>query len=199
MKPKIKSITKSIHKAHTPKAGKKLLKRITTKKNWDDLVIDETTRQQLINISARIRNNNAEGNKDVKHGHKVLFFGSPGTGKKLAAKLLGKQDNQDVYRIDLSKLVSKYIGETEKNLAKIFDAAEAKDAILFFDEADALFGKRTDVSDAHDKYKAPGISYLLQRLEEYPGLAIFSSKNYNDPDNTFTQDINAVIHFKKPS
>jgi len=204
MKPKINKIAKSDQKSHTSKTSKKLVKKITTTKNWDDLVIDKTTKQQLNNISTWIRNvnipdNNTERNKDVKHDHKVLFFGSRRTGKKLAAKLLGKQGNLDVYRIDLSKLISKYIGETEKNLAKIFDAAETKNWILFFDEADALFGKRTDVSDAHDKYKAAGISCLVQQVEAYPGLVIFSSKKYKDSNNIFTKDLNDVIHFKKLS
>ena len=203
MKPKIKSNATSDREVHVVKAGKKLWKRITTNKNWDDLVIDETARQQLNDISAWIRNvntsdNNIE-NKNLHNSYKVLFFGPGGTGKKLAAKLLGKQDNLDIYRVNLSKVVSKYIGETEKNLAIVFDAAEENHAILFFDEADALFGKRTDVSDSHDRYNAPVVSCLLQRLDKHPGLVIFSSKNNNDSNNTFTKHLNAVIHFIKPS
>ncbi|MEP6926276.1 MAG: ATP-binding protein [Ginsengibacter sp.] len=204
MKPKIKSITKSDRKLHASKADKKLVKRITTSKNWNDLPLGETTRQKLNDISTWIGNansgdTNAETNKDIKNSYKILFSGSRRTGKKLAAKLLGKHYSLDVYRINLSKLVSKYIGETEKNLNSLFDAAEASHAILFFDEADALFGKRTNVSDAHDRYKAPVISGLMQRLEEYPGLVIFSSKKYNVANNVFTQPLNAVINFEKAS
>lgn len=194
MKPKIKS-SSGDSKVHKSKAGKKLLKRITTDKDWDDLLIDETTKQQLNDISSWLRTAGTSGN----NSYKVLFCGSRGTGKKLAAKLLARQENLDIYRVNLSRLVSKYIGETEKNLEIVFDAAEENHDILFFDEADSLFGKRTDVTDAHDKYKTQEVSCLLQHLEKHHGLVIFSSKNANDSDNTFTQHLDAVIHFKKRS
>jgi SpoVK/Ycf46/Vps4 family AAA+-type ATPase len=99
----------------------------------------------------------------AKPGYRVLFHGPPGTGKTLAATILGKNTQRDVFRIDLSMVVSKYIGETEKNLSSLFDRARSKDWILFFDEADALFGKRTNVRDAHDKYANQEVSYLLQK------------------------------------
>ena len=202
MKPKIKSI-KSDHKALASKAGKKFSKRITTDKNWNDLSTDETTRQQLNDINTWIGDVNTEDriagrNTEVNIGYKVLFLGPPGSGKKLAAKLLGKQNNLDVYRVNLSKIVSKYIGETEKNLREVFDTADETHAILVFDESDELFGKRTQVQDAHDKYKTQEISCLLTLVKKYPGLVIFSSKNY-DSGNNFTQHLNAVIHFKKLS
>src|SRR6185436_18277436 len=103
--------------------------------------------------------------KKLKPGYRALFHGPPGTGKTLTATLLGKYTGRPVFRIDLSRVVSKYIGETEKNLASLFDKAEHKDWILFFDEADALFGKRTEIRDAHDKYANQEVSYLLQRIE----------------------------------
>ncbi len=112
--------------------------------------------------------------KRLKPGYKVLFHGPAGTGKTLTASLLGKFTNKPVYRIDLSTVVSKYIGETEKNLSNLFNKAAHKDWILFFDEADAIFGKRTNVRDAHDKYANQEVSYLLQRVELHPVLIILA-------------------------
>src|SRR5204863_2251929 len=124
--------------------------------------------------------------------------GPPGTGKTLTAGLLGKEFNKDVYRVDLSQIVSKYIGETEKNLSKIFDRAEHKDWILFFDEADALFGKRTNVQSSHDKYANQEVSYLLQRVEDYAGLLILSSNFKNNLDDAFIRRFHEVVHFPLP-
>ena len=134
----------------------------------------------------------------LKPGYKVLFHGPPGTGKTLTAALLGKLYKLDVYRIDLSMVISKYIGDTEKNLEKVFKKAENKNWILFFDEADSLFGKRSHISDAHDKYANQEISYLLQRLEDYPGLVILASNMRSNVDEAFTRRLQAVIHFPKP-
>jgi SpoVK/Ycf46/Vps4 family AAA+-type ATPase len=128
----------------------------------------------------------------------VLFYGPPGTGKTLTASLLGKMFNLDVYRIDLSMVISKYIGETEKNLEKVFKRAENKNWILFFDEADALFGKRTNITDSHDKYANQEIAYLMQRLEDYPGLVIMASNMRNNVDEAFTRRLQSVIYFQKP-
>ena len=128
-----------------------------------------------------------------------LFSGPPGTGKTLTASLLGKYTNRDVFRIDLSLVVSKYIGETEKNLSKLFDRAENKDWILFFDEADALFGKRTGVRDAHDKYANQEVSYLLQRIESHTGLVILASNMKSNIDAAFTRRFNAIIEFENPT
>ena len=136
--------------------------------------------------------------KKIKPGYKVLFHGPPGTGKTMAAALLGKVFNLDVYRVDLSMVISKYIGETEKNLEKVFKRAENKNWILFFDEADALFGKRTNISDSHDKYANQEIAYLLQRLEEYPGLVILASNMRSNVDEAFTRRLQCIIHFQKP-
>jgi len=185
------------------KADKKLLKRIATKKNWNELRIDKTTRLQLNNLYNLKSPLSTPGKvsalpNDTSSAYKVLFAG-PAKGKKLAAKLIGNQNSIDVYRIDLSRLVSNYTGETEKNLENIFEEAKAKNWILFFDEADALFGKRTNVKDSHDRYASQQISYLLQRVNEYPGLIIFSSKNKEASANTIPVKFNTVIHFKKPS
>jgi SpoVK/Ycf46/Vps4 family AAA+-type ATPase len=116
----------------------------------------------------------------------------------MTACLLGKDTGRDVYRIDLSLVVSKYIGETEKNLSNIFDQAENKQWILFFDEADALFGKRTSVSDAHDRYANQEVSYLLQRIEDYAGLVLLASNQKENMDEAFTRRFDNIINFSLP-
>ncbi|MEM6964886.1 MAG: ATP-binding protein, partial [Bacteroidota bacterium] len=136
--------------------------------------------------------------KKIKPGYRVLFHGPPGTGKTLTASLLGKYTGKDVYKIDLSMVVSKFIGETEKNLANLFAKAENKDWILFFDEADALFGKRTNVRDAHDKYANQEVSYLLQRVENYNGLVILASNFKSNMDDAFVRRFQNIIPFHLP-
>jgi SpoVK/Ycf46/Vps4 family AAA+-type ATPase len=133
----------------------------------------------------------------TKPGYRALFYGPPGTGKTLTASLLGKQFGLDVYRIDLSLVVSKYIGETEKNLQQIFDRAE--DWILFFDEADALFGKRTNVQSAHDRFANQEVSYLLQKIEEHPGLVILATNFRNNMDQAFIRRFQTVVPFNAPN
>jgi len=133
---------------------------------WPDLVLHPNTLRQIREIENAIKHNDTllhewGMDKRIKPGCRVLFYGPPGTGKTLTATLLGKHTGKDVFRIDLSRVVSKFIGETEKNLSRLFDKAEHKDWILFFDEADALFGKRTDIRDAHDKYANQEVAYLL--------------------------------------
>jgi SpoVK/Ycf46/Vps4 family AAA+-type ATPase len=167
------------------------------------LVVNEQTSRQLDEIRIWLEHGRDlltrwEMSKNIKPGYKALFHGSPGTGKTLTAALLGKTFGLEVYRIDLSMVISKYIGETEKNLEKIFRRAENKGWILFFDEADALFGKRTSISDAHDKYANQEIAYLLQRLEDYPGLVILASNMRSNVDEAFTRRLQSVIHFQKP-
>ena len=120
------------------------------------------------------------------------------TGKTLTASLLGKETQRPVFRIDLSMVVSKYVGETEKNLSRVFDAAEDKDWILFFDEADALFGKRTKVQDSHDRYANQEVSYLLQRVEEYSGLVILATNFRGNLDDAFTRRFQSIINFPMP-
>ena len=136
--------------------------------------------------------------KKLRPGYRCLFYGPPGTGKTMTACLLGKYIERDVYKIDLSMVVSKYIGETEKNLAKVFDQAETKEWILFFDEADALFGKRTNISDAHDKYANQEVSYLLQRIEDFDGAVILASNMKSNLDDSFTRRFESIINFPMP-
>lgn len=178
-------------------------KHIETSMNWDDLVLHPTTQASLDDIKMWLQHHKALAEDPViarklKRGYRVLFYGPPGTGKTLTASLLGKQFNKAVYRIDLSQVVSKYIGETEKNLEKVFIKAENKDWILFFDEADALFGKRSNISSAHDKYANQEVSYLLQRIEDYPGLIILASNFKNNIDQAFLRRFNAILHFPMP-
>jgi hypothetical protein len=128
----------------------------------------------------------------------ALFSGPPGTGKTLAAEVLAGELGLDLYAIDLSQVVNKYIGETEKNLARVFDAAESSNAVLFFDEADALFGARSEVHDAHDRYANIEVSYLLQRMEEYSGLAVLASNLQRNMDEAFLRRLRFVISFPLP-
>jgi SpoVK/Ycf46/Vps4 family AAA+-type ATPase len=131
-------------------------------------------------------------------GISVLFTGSSGTGKTMAAEVLANDLQLDLYRIDLSQVVSKYIGETEKNLKRVFDAAEEGGAVLLFDEADALFGKRSEVKDSHDRYANIEVSYLLQRMEAYRGLAILTTNMKQALDTAFLRRIRFVVQFPFP-
>ena len=131
-------------------------------------------------------------------GLSALFAGAPGTGKTMAAEVIAAEAAMPLYRIDLSQVVNKYIGETEKNLRRLFDAADAADAILFFDEADALFGKRTEVRDAHDRYANLEVSYLLERMERFKGLAILATNRKKDLDEAFMRRLRFVIDFPMP-
>jgi SpoVK/Ycf46/Vps4 family AAA+-type ATPase len=178
-------------------------KLVTTKMDWADIIMHQKTVQQITDIKTWLHHNATflqdwGMEKRIKPGYRALFYGPPGTGKTLAATLLGKQFGQDVYRIDLSQVVSKYIGETEKNLEKIFNKAANKNWILFFDEADALFGKRSNVQNAHDKYANQEVSYLLQRVEDFPGLIILASNFKSNIDQAFIRRFNAIIHFPMP-
>ena len=174
-----------------------------TEMEWEDLVLNPHTEEELREIEIWLKHKDKllhswGMNKKLKPGFKALFYGPPGTGKTLTTTLLGKKLGLDVYRIDLSRIVSKYIGETEKNLAKIFDRAERKGWILFFDEADALFGKRTSVSDSHDRYANQEVSYLLQRIEEYDGLVILATNLKSNMDEAFMRRFQASVFFPMP-
>ena len=176
---------------------------LETKRSWKDLILPETTLREIQSIedwsnSNRILMEDWGMEKKLKPGFRVLFYGEPGTGKTLAATLLGKYTKRPVFRVDVSMLVSKYIGETEKQLAKLFDKAEDKNWILFFDEADAIFGKRTSVRDAHDKYANQEVSYLLQRIETFSGLIILASNFKNNMDKAFTRRFHSCIQFNNP-
>lgn len=177
---------------------------ISTSREWTDLVLNDHTLQQIREIEEWVRHHHTllqewQFGKRMKHGYCALFHGPPGTGKTMAATLLGKYTGLDVFRIDLSKVVSKYIGETEKNLSRIFDRAEQKKWILFFDEADALFGKRTEIRDAHDKYANQEVGYLLQRIENYNGLIILASNFKANMDEAFLRRMQNVVYFPVPS
>lgn len=137
--------------------------------------------------------------KRSRASYSCLLVGPPGTGKKMTAAVIGNELGREVYRIDLSMVVSKYIGETEKNLSKIFAKAEDKNWILFFDEADALFGKRTNVKDAHDKYANQEVAYLLQEIETRDGLVILATNMKNNIDDAFIRRFNSVLYFDKLS
>lgn len=178
-------------------------KLVETDMMWENLVLQNKTLQQIKEIETWLQYNDLVMNEwglktKVKPGYRVMFFGPPGTGKTLTAGLLGKYSGRDVYRIDLSLIVSKYIGETEKNLSRLFDKAINKDWILFFDEADSVFGKRTSVRDAHDKYANQEVSYLLQRIEAHPGLVILASNLKNNIDSAFTRRFQSIIEFEVP-
>lgn len=179
-------------------------KHITTSMLWDDVVLHPRTVQQVNDISNWLEHHHKLDDDEnlkrkIKPGYRVLFYGPSGTGKTLTAALLGKQFKKDVYRIDLSQIVSKFIGETEKNLEGVFKKAETKNWILFFDEADALFGKRTNVQSAHDKYANQEVSYLLQRVEDYTGLLILASNFKNNLDDAFIRRFHSVVHFPMPN
>jgi AAA+ superfamily predicted ATPase len=176
---------------------------IETEMEWDDLVLHPQTLAQIHEIEHWITHNDTllhdwGMKKRVKPGYRALFYGPPGTGKTLTATLLGKYTEKDVFRIDLSRVISKYIGETEKNLSRLFDKAEHKNWILFFDEADALFGKRTDIRDAHDKYANQETAYLLQRIESYNGLVILATNQRSNIDEAFVRRFQSIIHFPMP-
>lgn len=176
---------------------------IETGLEWENLVLPDATLAEINNLMIWIKNNERlrsdyQMEHKVKPGFRVLFYGPPGTGKTLTASLLGKRTQKKVYKIDLSLVISKYIGETEKNLGVLFDKARNKDWILFFDEADALFGKRTNIRDAHDKYANQEVSYLLQRTEDYPGLVILATNYKNNIDEAFARRFQSHVYFPRP-
>lgn len=178
-------------------------KLLTTQLDWNDLVLSPEVRVEIDVLLGWIRHSRTILDtwglgRAVTPGYRSLFFGPPGTGKTLTATLLGKEVGADVYRIDLSMVVSKYIGETEKNLAAVFDVAERARALLLFDEADALFGKRTDAQDAHDRYANMETAYLLQRLERYEGVAVLTTNLRGQLDKAFTRRFEAIVEFAEP-
>ncbi len=176
----------------------------TTRMEKDDLVLHPFTEEQIEDIRRWLTYHpalasDANLSRKINVGYRVLFYGPSGTGKTLTATLLGKEFGKDVYRIDLSQIVSKYIGETEKNLGKIFDRAEHKDWILFFDEADALFGKRTNVQSSHDKFANQEVSFLLQRIEDFSGLMILASNLKSNIDDAFLRRFHSIVYFPMPN
>ena len=182
-----------------------LAQRIEPAATWDDLVLPEKEREQMRQISLHVRQRTrvyeSWGFADRSSrglGISVLFAGPSGTGKTTAAEVLAHELRLDLFRIDLSQIISKYIGETEKNLCRVFDAADQGAAVLLFDEADALFGKRTEVKDSHDRYANCEVSYLLQRMEAYRGLAILTTNRKSSLDQAFLRRLRFVVEFPFP-
>ncbi len=182
-----------------------LAQRIDSSTGWNDLILPEKERGILSDIAAHVRQRTtvyerwgfaAKGQRGL--GMSVLFAGASGTGKTMAAEVLANELKLDLYRIDLSSVVSKYIGETEKNLRRVFDAAEGSGAILLFDEADALFGKRSEVKDSHDRHANIEVGYLLQRMESYRGLAILTTNLKGSLDQAFLRRLRFIVQFPFP-
>ncbi|MDX2305532.1 MAG: ATP-binding protein [Microscillaceae bacterium] len=176
--------------------------RIQTRLSWDDLVLDYHARQDVEEVKAWIKHyktlmlDPALG-REI-YGYRCLFYGESGTGKTLTTMLLGKEVDLAVYRIDLSKIVSKYIGETEKNLGNIFTQAKNKDWILFFDEGESLFGKRTQTKSSNDRYANQEVAYLLQKIEEHPGIIILATNIRSNMDKAFIRRFQSEVYFAIP-
>ncbi|SDR60360.1 AAA+-type ATPase, SpoVK/Ycf46/Vps4 family [Rhizobiales bacterium GAS113] len=183
----------------------RLVRRIKPKQTWRDIVVpqDQTAQLREICDQARLRQLVYEDwgfdrKLSIGKGLGTLFVGPPGTGKTMAAEIIAGELELDLYKIDLSQVVSKYIGETSKNLDRIFTAAERTNAILFFDEADALFGKRSEVKDSHDRYANIEIGYLLQKMEEYEGIAILATNLRQNLDDAFLRRLQSIVEFPFP-
>lgn len=182
-----------------------LAQRMDSTVGWEDLILPQAEQQVLRDAAAQLRHRTCVydrwgfGSKNQRGlGMSALFAGASGTGKTLAAEVLANELQLDLYRIDLSAVVSKYIGETEKNLGRVFDAAEVGGVILLFDEADSLFGKRSDVKDSHDRYANMEVSYLLQRMEAYRGLSVLTTNLKNSIDQAFLRRIRFIVQFPFP-
>jgi predicted nucleic acid-binding protein len=182
-----------------------LAQRIVPCATWDDLILPDLQKKTLRQLAAQVRHRlkvyetwgfAAKGRRGL--GVSALFTGVSGTGKTMAAEVLSRELRLDMYRIDLSAVVSKYIGETEKNLKQVFDAAEEGGVLLLFDEADALFGKRSEVRDSHDRYANIEIGYLLQRMEAYQGLAILTTNLRSSLDTAFQRRLRFTVNFPFP-
>jgi len=199
-----KAVVAACRDASGPRPGN-ATQRVTPRFTGDDLVLPEKQMRLFREIRQAMRTltevHYRWGTAKAwnESGLAVLFCGPPGTGKTMAAEALANDLDLELYRTDLSQVVNKYIGETEKNLRRVFDAAEASDSILFFDEADALFGKRTEVKDAHDRFANIEISYLLERMERFKGLAILATNRRKDLDEAFLRRLRHVLEFPMPS
>jgi len=182
-----------------------LTRKLAPNYTWDDLVVPDDLHRQLREICSSVRQRRTvysqwgfEDKFSVGNGLNILFAGPSGTGKTMSAEIIAGDLELDAYKIDLSCVVSKYVGETERNLARIFDEAETSNSILFFDEADALFGKRSEVKDAHDRYANIEINYLLQKLDEYAGIVILATNFKGNMDAAFTRRLTHVVDFPAP-
>lgn len=167
-----------------------------------DIVVEEFIEKSIQPIKHYIKSLESDFYKTKGHlfkpGFMAMFYGPPGTGKTMLAGILANSYGIDMYHVNLSQVVSKYIGETEKNLEILFERLQGKNCMLFFDEADALFGKRSEVNDAHDRYANQEVSYLLQRIEQFDGLTILASNFKNNLDEAFMRRINVMIHMTRP-
>lgn len=177
--------------------------KISTKLDWEDLILPYDTMKELNEVSIWLNHHDTvlshpHLGRIIKPGFRCLFYGPPGTGKTLTASLLGKTTGLDVYRIDLSMIVSKWVGETEKNLKGIFDQAQNKNWILFFDEADSLFGKRTQTKSSNDRYANQEVAYLLQRIEDFPGLVVLATNMKDNIDEAFSRRFQSMVYFPNP-
>lgn len=189
-------------KPYKPKFSEKFpAQEISSNLGWEDLVLDGEVMEEVESILTWIKHQEKDRgfHKRIMPGYRALFYGPPGTGKTLTATLLGQQTKRMVYRIDLSQMVSKYIGETEKNLSNLFDIAENRDWILFFDEADALFGQRTEMKDSKDRFANQETAYLLQRIESYHGIVILATNLKPNIDRAFMRRFQAILFFGMPN
>lgn len=173
---------------------------------WEDLIVEEEQKKQMRLICNQLNNKGIFEEewgfgKKIPYGRGIsaLFYGAPGTGKTMAAQVMANELGLDLYRIDISQIVSKYIGETEKNIAKLFEKAKHMNALLFFDEADALFAKRSEVKDSHDRSANMETAYLLQKLEEYEGISILATNCLNNIDEAFKRRIRFIVNFSLPN
>jgi SpoVK/Ycf46/Vps4 family AAA+-type ATPase len=181
-----------------------LARHIEPRAGWDDLILSPSRKGRLLDLINRYRNaarvyDDWGFSASPSRGLVALFSGASGTGKTLAAEVVAAQLGLDLYRLDLSSVVSKYIGETEKNLDELFDAAAMANIVLFFDEADALFGKRSEISDAHDRYANVETSYLLQRIERYDGIVVLATNYEKNIDQAFLRRVHTRVDFPMPS
>ncbi|MBV9096931.1 MAG: AAA family ATPase, partial [Frankiaceae bacterium] len=186
-------------------ALQRLARRITPRVGWDDLVVPPAVVEQLEEMCTRARQRDlvmgtwkVGGGSSRKRGTVALFGGPPGTGKSLAAEVIGAALGLEIYQVNLATVVDKYVGETEKNLDRIFRAAEGVNCLLFFDEADALFGRRSEVSSAQDKYANVEVAFLLQRLEDFDGVAVLASNLRGNLDDAFRRRIDVLVDFPVP-
>ena len=182
-----------------------MARKITSKYEWGDIVLPKDQMTQLCEITHYVKYRHivfADWNFDRKlslgRGLNVLFAGPSGTGKTMAAEIIAKEIGLDVYKIDLSTVISKYIGETEKNLDRIFTEAQNSNSILFFDEADAVFGKRSEIRDSHDRYANIEVAYLLQKMEEYDGIVILATNLRKNLDEAFARRMHFSVEFPLP-
>jgi len=200
----LESLSRACRAVGTASMGS-IAQRLAQPYTRDDLVLPQELLDEFDLASAWMRNRRLVfedwgfGRRIVMgQGLTALFAGGPGTGKTMAAQVLARELGLELFRVDLSRVMSKYIGETEKNLSRLFDDARASGAILFFDEADALFGKRTEVKDAHDRYANLEIGYLLQRMEEHTGTTVLATNRVGDLDEAFTRRFHFILDFPMP-